>query len=157
MEWEIWQIWAAVALGLFVFEVFMPGFVLACLGIGALGGAIAGGVGLDLTWQLISAGSISLLAFMYLRPLMLKMGFSGDEAVSGIDALIGKTAIVTESFSNSSRMGRCKIDGDDWRATIEFSDEQFQSLDRIEIGDSVRIVRVESNTLIVEPKNLKKP
>jgi len=41
MVWEAWQIWIAVGLGLMVLEVFVPGFVLACLGLGSFGGAIA--------------------------------------------------------------------------------------------------------------------
>lgn len=147
MEWEIWQIWAAIALGLFVLEVFMPGFVLACLGIGAIGASIIGAIGLDLTWQLMSAGMISLLAFVFLRPMMLKMGFSGDEAVSGVDALIGKKALVTASFSKATGMGRCKIDGDDWRAQVEDPEQA----DALQEGDPVSIVRVESNTLVVKP------
>ena len=39
MQWEVWQLWIAAAIGLIILEVFVPGFVLACLGVGALAGA----------------------------------------------------------------------------------------------------------------------
>ena len=88
MIWEPWQIWTASALALLIFEVFMPGFVLACLGIGAFGGALGAYLGIVFEWQLVCAGITSLIAFVFLRPAMLKMGFSGEETLSGADALI---------------------------------------------------------------------
>ena len=35
MQWEVWQLWIAAAIGLVILEVFVPGFVLACLGVAA--------------------------------------------------------------------------------------------------------------------------
>jgi membrane protein implicated in regulation of membrane protease activity len=148
MIWEPWQIWTASALALLIFEVFMPGFVLACLGIGAFGGALGAYLGIVFEWQLVCAGITSLIAFVFLRPAMLKMGFSGEETLSGADALIGKEVIVTQEFDPQTGMGRCKIDGDDWRAKV--SDEiPATSMD---LGNVLVIESVESNTLIVRPK-----
>lgn len=135
---------------LLVLEVIVPGFVLACLGIGCFGGAIAGFFDLGIALELTIAGVIGLLSFLFLRPVALRMGFKGSERVSGVDALIGKECIVTESFDPSTGLGRCKIDGDDWRAKINKANEQ----DRLIEGNIAIIQRVESNTLIVHPKPL---
>jgi membrane protein implicated in regulation of membrane protease activity len=148
MIWEPWQIWTASALALLIFEVFMPGFVLACLGIGAFGGALGAYLGIVFEWQLVCAGMTSLIAFVFLRPAMLKMGFSGEETLSGADALIGKEVIVTQEFDPQTGMGRCKIDGDDWRAKV--SDEIPAT--KMVLGNVLVIQSVESNTLIVRPK-----
>jgi membrane protein implicated in regulation of membrane protease activity len=148
MIWEPWQIWTASALALLIFEVFMPGFVLACLGIGAFGGALGAYLGIVFEWQLVCAGITSLIAFVFLRPAMLKMGFSGEETLSGADALIGKEVIVTQEFDPQSGMGRCKIDGDDWRAKVS---DEIPATSMV-LGNVLVIESVESNTLIVRPK-----
>jgi membrane protein implicated in regulation of membrane protease activity len=148
MIWEPWQIWTASALALLIFEVFMPGFVLACLGIGAFGGALGAYLEIAFEWQLVCAGITSLIAFVFLRPAMLKMGFSGEETLSGADALIGKEVVVTQEFDSQTGMGRCKIDGDDWRAKV--SDEI--PAEKMALGNVLVIQSVESNTLIVRPK-----
>ena len=123
----------------------MPGFVLACLGIGAFGGALTAWLGATFEWQLIGSGVTGLIAFVFLRPAMLKMGFSGDETLSGTEALIGRESIVTLEFEPASGFGRVKIDGDDWRAKIH-STHQASG---IKIGQVLIIEAVESNTLIV--------
>lgn len=149
MIWEPWQIWTASALALLIFEVFMPGFVLACLGIGAFGGALGAYLGIVFEWQLVCAGITSLIAFVFLRPAMLKMGFSGEETLSGADALIGKEVVVTQEFDPQTGMGRCKIDGDDWRAKVS---EEIPAT-KMALGKVLVIQSVESNTLIVRPKH----
>ncbi|MDA0912870.1 MAG: NfeD family protein [Bacteroidetes bacterium] len=150
MIWENWQIWTAIGMLLLVLEVVVPGFVLACLGIGCFGGAVAGFFELGIALELTIAGVIGLLSFLFLRPVALRIGFKGSERVSGVEALIGKECIVTETFDTSTGLGRCKIDGDDWRAKITESNNQ----DRLIEGHIAIIERVESNTLIVYPKSI---
>jgi membrane protein implicated in regulation of membrane protease activity len=127
----------------------MPGFVLACLGIGAFGGALAAWLGATFEWQLIASAVTGLVAFVFLRPVMLKMGFTGDETLSGTDALIGRESIVTLEFEPASGFGRVKIDGDDWRAKIRSTNQTSG----IKKGQVLIIKDVESNTLIVAPKD----
>ena len=71
MEWENWQLWIAAALVLLICEVFVPGFVLACLGVGAFGGALAASLGAGFALQLTVTAATSLIAFVFLRPLGL--------------------------------------------------------------------------------------
>ena len=146
MQWEIWQLWTAAGMALLILEVFVPGFVLACLGIGAFGGAISAYFEIPFAAQLGVSSGIALLAFLFLRPVMLRMGFTGDEAATGIEALIGKDARITQAFDSESGLGRCQIDGDDWRAKLEPKHATSTS-------SIVRIIRVESNTLIVQHIN----
>ena len=147
MNWEAWQLWLAAAMGLTILEVFVPGFVLACLGFGALAGALAAGLGLGLTAQLLGAAVGSLLAFLVLRPLMLKTSRK-DATRTGVDALIGRQCTVTLAFDEETGLGRCKVDGDDWRAKLAegaYADEAI-------LNSTMWIDAVESNTLIVHNK-----
>lgn len=148
MVWESWQLWIAAGLALMVLEVFVPGFVLACLGLGSFGGAIAAYIDLSFEAQLVTAALTALVAFIFLRPFALKIGFSGSERLSGVDALLGRECVVTERFDAQSGLGRCKVDGDDWRAKL-LNREQA---DAAQIGQVVVVNQVESNTLIVSLK-----
>ena len=49
MEWEVWHVWLGVCMALVMLEVFVPGFVLACLGVGAMAGSCAAALGWALT------------------------------------------------------------------------------------------------------------
>jgi len=145
MEWENWQLWIAAALALLICEVFVPGFVLACLGVGAFGGAIAASLGAGFALQLTVTAVTSLIAFIFLRPLALRFGYSGPEINTGVEALIDKKARVTVAFDPQTGLGRCKIDGDDWRSELD-----PQGATPPPVGAMVRIIRVESNTLIIQ-------
>ena len=121
-----------------------PGFVLACLGVGALAGSVAAYLDAGLPMQLVSAAVVSLLSFFFLRPLALRMS-STTAAVSGVEALTGRECRVTQGFDAESGLGRCKVDGDDWRAQLSNRAQAPNAQDQA----SVWIERVESNTLIV--------
>lgn len=145
MQWEIWHLWTAAALTMFILEVFVPGFVLACLGIGAAGAAIAAAADATIEWQLLTAAVTSLLAFVFLRPVFLRMGFSGNEAMTGVEALVGRVALITHPFDPITGLGRCQVDGDNWRAILEHK----EGIPQTTTTKNVEILRVESNTIIV--------
>lgn len=137
-----WHIWIIIATVLIIVEIFAPGFVLACLGIGAIGAAVSSLFVESLEIELTVFSILSIVCFIYVRPIALKTFFSNDKFKSNVDVLIGKSAEVSEAFNSSTLRGRVKIDGDDWRAETR----EFQEL---KIGDIVKIIKVESNTLIV--------
>jgi len=149
MQWEVWQLWLAAAMGLIILEIFVPGFVLACLGVGALAAAGAASLSWSLSIQFAVAALFSLLSFLFLRPLALKFAFSGSEAVSGVEALVGRECQVTVPFDAQTGLGRCKVDGDDWRAQLSNRSEAGTAQEHA----AVWIERVESNTLIVTTEN----
>ena len=141
---KAWQIWLMAGIALIILEIFAPGFVLGCLAIGCVGGLIADLFGAGLSLQIISSSVIALVAFVAIRPVVLKT-MHKDVILTNIDSLAGRTAQVTVAFDPVSKMGRVKVDGDDWRA---------ESTEPIEltVGSMVKIVKVESNTLIIQPQ-----
>lgn len=141
---EDWLIWFLAAIALFVAEMFTAGFWLACL---AVGGVVAGVValipGLGAAPQGITFAVASLLSMVGLRPKLMhyfQLG-PGSELRTGVDALLGKTGIVTERIGPG--MGRVKVDGEDWRGAS--SDATV-----IEPGTQVTIIQVDGTTLMVE-------
>ncbi len=140
-----WVIWVIIALFFFILEIFTTGFAVACFSVGAIAAAIAAGLGLGLAWQLILFSLLTFLAFVTVRPLVLKHFYQSEEAQrkSNVDALIGRSARVTEEINNSERKGRVAIDGDDWRAV--------SACNRIiSAGENVTVKKVDSIILTVD-------
>lgn len=145
MEWSNAELWLLASLLLGIAEIFVAGFVLACLAVGAAVAAGAAGLGLDLVGQILTAAFASALSFVFLRPLAKRWFFSRREVKTGVDALVGRTAFVTQAFDAQSRQGRCKVDGDDWSAVWSDGDLLPPAP-----GAAVMIESVESNTLKVK-------
>lgn len=144
MDLEIWHFWLVACLGLFILEVFVPGFILGCLAIGAIGGMAASWFSDAWEVQLIVASITATLAFIFIRPFALKRLFSEKELKTNIDSLIGRRATVSKPFDHKLLKGRVAIDGDDWMA---FTREDAG----LTTGDVVEIIEVRSNALIVKP------
>lgn len=141
-----WHYWFVVAIALMVIEVFVPGFVLGCLAIGALGGMVASWFSSAIEVQLIAASAVTVLAFVVIRPFALKRLFREDRLKTNVESLIGRRARVSQSFDKELLKGRVAIDGDDWMA--------YSKTDgKLDEGAVVTIEQVESNTLIVKPLN----
>lgn len=140
---EPWHIWIIVALIFFIVEIFTPTFAVACLSIGAIGSAIASACDLAFKYQILVFAVVTLLAFVLVRPVILKLFHSkSKEVLTNVDALIGKQAIVSEEIKPVVG-GRVKVDGDDWKAVTADGRP-------VEAGKVVRILKVDSVILTVE-------
>ncbi|MCW5898520.1 MAG: NfeD family protein [Flavobacteriales bacterium] len=144
MEFFQWHWWAAVAIILFIAEIFVPGFWLVSLGIGCIGGALASALGLSAEWQLVAFSAFAIVSFVTIRPLLMKRMWKGGGVRTNVDALVGQRGKVTQDFEPGLRLGRVAVGGDDWRAEC-ITDKSLL------VGDIVEVVRVESNTVIVRP------
>ncbi len=141
---EIWHFWLVACLFLFVLEVFVPGFILGCLAIGALGGMFASWFSPAWEIQLIAASVTATVSFIFIRPFALKRLFNEHDLKTNVDSLIGRRGRVSQRFDPHLRKGRVAIDGDDWMAYTIHSQELAE-------GHIVEIIQVKSNSLIVKP------
>ncbi len=142
---EAWQIWLAIGIGLFALETIVPGFVLGCLGVGALLTVIPSYFDISFNAQLVLFSIASILSFFLLRPFVLKW-MDGDKRVkTNVDFLIGQLGIVSKDFDNTLKKGRVRAAGDDWLA-LNVGDESLK------IGDPVIVTGVDSITLLVKKK-----
>lgn len=142
---EDWLIWFLLAIGLLVSEMFTAGFWLACLAVGAAVAGLVGLVpGLGFVAQGIAFAVASIVSMAGLRPRLMhyfQLG-PGTDLRTGVDALLGKTGVVTERIGPGAT-GRVKVEGEDWRGTS--SDATV-----IEPGTLVTIIQVDGTTLMVE-------
>lgn len=137
--------WLIAGLVLLLAELLTPGFVIACFGVGALLAILPAALGLSITWQVIIFCIGSLLALFLLRPMVRRLSKHKKSVATGIEALYGREAIVTETIDATRHTGRISVDGDSWKARC------FDETHTIAIGEKVRIVGNESIVIIVEP------
>ena len=141
---EMYQLWLIAAIVLVIVEICTAGFGSICFAIGAGLAALGAGLGLNTTWQIVVFAVVSLLTFIFLRPVVIRfLDKRSKDVKTNADALIGRKAVVSERIDASQHLGRVKIDGDDWRAVSNDGSV-------IEKGTSVEILKNDSIILTVK-------
>ena len=136
---ELYQIWLIAAIVLVILEICTAGFGVICFAIGAAVSALAAVLGMEnVTWQIVIFAVVSVLAFIFLRPVVLRfLEKKSKDVKTNADALVGRMGVVSERIDSLQHTGRVAIDGDDWKAVSEDGSV-------IEKGKSVKIVKLES-------------
>ena len=144
MEYYYWLIAAIV---LVIVEICTAGFGALCFAIGAAFSALVSGLGGNLTWQIVVFVIVSLLTFIFLRPVVMKfLDKKSKNVKTNAEAIIGRKGIVSERIDASQHTGRVAIDGDDWKAV---SDDGSV----IEKGADVEIIKLDSIIVTVRKCN----
>lgn len=139
-------IWLGVAVCLFILEIFIPsGFALLCFAVGALAATITALTGVNIYIQLIVFAVATLLSFIFIQPVLIRHlnKRSNERPKTNADALIGKTARVTDTINGTTIPGRVAIDGDRWQAVS-------QDGSTIEEGTAVEVTAINSIILTVK-------
>ncbi|MCR5645449.1 MAG: NfeD family protein [Bacteroidales bacterium] len=130
-----------------IIELLTAGFGVICFAVGAGFSALAAGLGVGLTWQILIFVVVSLLTFIFLRPVALRfLNKKSKDVKTNADALVGRKAVVSERIDASQQSGRVAVDGDDWKAVSEDGSV-------IEKGTLVEIVKLDSIILTVKTPN----
>ena len=141
---EIYVVWFIVALVLLIVELFTASFGVVCFSFGAVAAGIAAYLGLGTVWQLALFSVVSFIAFVFVRPVIVKFLLKKkDEVLTNADAVVGRVGIVTEEIDPNKNTGRVKIDGDDWKA---------EASKTIAVGEKVEVLSRES--IILKVKSL---
>ena len=114
------------------------GFGVICFAIGAVFSALVAGLEGTITWQIVVFAVVSLLTFIFLRPVVIRfLDKKSKDVKTNADAIVGRKGIVSERIDAEQHTGRVAVDGDDWKAVSE--DESV-----IEKGVNVEIVKLDS-------------
>jgi membrane protein implicated in regulation of membrane protease activity len=133
-----WTTWLIAAAALLLVEMFTPGFLLACLAVGAVGAAAGAALGWSIELQLSLFSVFSVLSLWLLRP-MLRTWFAATGAKTNQDALMDAVGRV-EADVKAGQRGYVKIDGDSWAFEAE---RDYASNDKVRIcGREGIVVRV---------------
>lgn len=140
--------WLIAAIVLVIVEILTAGFGSICFALGAALAALAAGLGVDsIVWQIAIFVVVSLLTFIFLRPVVMRfLDKKSKDVKTNADAIIGRKGVVSERIDASQHTGRVAIDGDDWKAVSE--DGAI-----IEKGDDVEIIKRDSIIVTVRRCN----
>ena len=139
-----YQIWLIAAILLLIFEICSATCGAICFAIRAGFSALAAGLGANLTWQIIIFAVVSLLTFIFLRPVVMRfLDRKSKDVKTNADAIIGRKGVVSERIDAAQHTGRVAVDGDDWKAVSEDGSV-------IEKGTTVEIVKLESIIVTVK-------
>ena len=117
---EIYQYWLIAAIILVIVEICTAGFGSICFAIGAGFAALAAGLGASFTWQIVIFAALSLVTFIFLRPVVIRfLEKKSKDVKTNADALIGRKGVVSERIDAQQHTGRVAVDGDDWKAVSE--------------------------------------
>jgi membrane protein implicated in regulation of membrane protease activity len=137
-DW-LWWLIAAVGLGIPLVVTAMPEFGM--FAVGAVAAAIAAGLGLGITPQVLIFVIVSVAGIAVVRPLANRSRSQRPELRSGIDALKGRQAVVLERVDGHG--GRIKLNGEVWSARALDTGRAFEP------GESVDVVEIEGATAVV--------
>jgi len=142
---EMYLYWLIAAIVLVIVEICTVAFGSICFAIGAGFSALAAGLGANFTWQIVIFAVVSILTFIFLRPVFLRfLDKKSKDVKTNAEALVGRKGIVSERIDHEKHTGRVAIDGDDWKAVSENGEV-------IEKGTEVEIVKLDSIIVTVRP------
>ena len=144
-----WLWWLCATFVLLIFEVLTGTIAALCLAVGCALSCVAALFGASVVAQALIASIGSVVAFAVVGPALKKFykrRRNNNKYVTGMDALIGRVAVVTQEVTNTQAdNGRVKIDGDSW---VAFTNSPNQP---IPVGEKVIIEAYDSIVLRVKP------
>jgi membrane protein implicated in regulation of membrane protease activity len=148
---ELFQVYLIVGLVLIGAEIFVPGFVLAPLGVASLITAAFASV-VDSEIAHIAFFSATALIIFLLLPKLLKFKKIKSEEEQTI-GLIGQTGILVEPHRSPLSPGRVRVFGDVWEISWDENDPFHDTLLLLSPGALLIVKQVIGNKIHVEPKS----
>ncbi|MBQ4045560.1 MAG: NfeD family protein [Lachnospiraceae bacterium] len=100
-------------------------------------------LGFGFTGQLLVFAIVSLVLLIFTRPIV-KKHLNTRTTRTNVEAMEGKTGVVTEKISNLKDTGLVRVAGQIWTARSHDDGEEFEK------GDQVQVLRVSGVKLIVK-------
>ncbi|MEV4948871.1 NfeD family protein [Streptomyces sp. NPDC053755] len=135
----VWWLIGAVGLGIPLVLTAMPEFGM--FSVGAIAGAVTAGLGFGIVAQVVVFVVVSVALLAVVRPIAARHRNGPPRHASGIDALKGRQAVVTERVDGSG--GRIKLAGEIWSARALDSGQSFEP------GAQVDVVDIDGATAVV--------
>lgn len=138
-------VWLFVAVVLVVAELLTLAFVALYFAVGAVGAAIAGGLGANVGVQLAVFGIVSLASLVLTRRPLRRALSRTPTVVSNAPTVVGKRAVVTRPIlEGPGQRGQVRVGTEEWSARGE-------SENAIAEGATVEVVAIDGVSLIVRP------
>jgi membrane protein implicated in regulation of membrane protease activity len=142
---HIWVGWVSLGLLLALAELLSLDLVLLMLAAGAFAGALSSALGAPLIVDLLIAIATASGMLVLVRPGIVRRMRSGPELTTGHAALVGSSAVVLATVTESE--GEIKLAGEVWTARC------FEPNTRIEPGTKVAVFAIDGATAVVYPND----
>jgi membrane protein implicated in regulation of membrane protease activity len=140
---NLWIFWTIVMFCCLILELSSGDFFVTCFAIGAFVSIFTSFV-LPFWAQVLIWALCSILSIWLIRPRLInRLHKNGEDRASNADALIGRVGIVIEPIEPDGS-GYVKVDGDEWKAVAETTEQ-------IAKGAKVEIIGRESIIVKVKP------
>ncbi|MDB1088404.1 NfeD family protein [Streptomyces sp. ACA25] len=138
---DMWVWWLIAAGGLAIPLVLtaMPEFGM--VSVGALAAALASGITDNVALQVVVFAVVSTALVLVVRPIARRSRAQRPEVSTGMDALMGRSAVVVERVDGTS--GQIKLAGEIWSARSLDTAETFEA------GSQVSVVEIDGATAVV--------
>jgi membrane protein implicated in regulation of membrane protease activity len=146
IDWLVdhaWVTWVGIAVVLAVVELMSLDLVLLMFALGALGAAVAAGLGGPIWLALLVFAVVSTALLFLVRPPLVERLHAGPTLQTGHQNLVGRDALVIEPVD--SRSGRVKLASEVWSARTD-GGESFDT------GAEVHVIRIDGATAVVTGK-----
>jgi membrane protein implicated in regulation of membrane protease activity len=146
IDWLVdhaWVTWVGIAVVLAVVELMSLDLVLLMFALGALGAAVAAGLGGPVWVALLVFAVVSTALLFLVRPPLVERLHAGPTLQTGHQNLVGRDAVVIEPVD--SRSGRVKLASEVWSARTN-GDESYDT------GAEVHVIRIDGATAVVTGK-----
>jgi membrane protein implicated in regulation of membrane protease activity len=144
MDAQWWLVWLGAALIAGMIEIFTLSLVFAMVAGGALAAVVVAGLTGSVTVSTLAFAGATALLLLLVRPPLLRYAQQGTAAaVTGVAALVGRSAEVVEPVTG--RGGQVKLAGEIWSARTQTPGET------LEIGSTVYVIRIDGATVVVMP------
>ncbi len=140
-----WLFWLILAVLLGVAEFFTLTLALGLLSAAALVAALAAGLGASVPVQILVFAVTGGVGMLAVRPVAKRQLILPPLSRDGVDALVGRSAVVTREVSAAG--GVVHLSGEDWSARPY--DEGLV----IPAGGRVDVLQIEGATALVHPRD----
>ena len=117
----LWLVWLIICGICLVIEIFTVSFLMLWPGIAAGIVAILSLFNIPIEVQISIFSILTILSFIFMKPITKKLFKSNDKVQTNIDGVIGKNGIVTKDIDGTMKPGQVKVLGELWTA---ISDEE---------------------------------
>jgi membrane protein implicated in regulation of membrane protease activity len=136
-----WVIWLVAAAVLAIAETLSVDFVLLMIAGGALAAAGVAALGAPVALQVAVFAVAAIGLVTVVRPMAKRRLELPTHQRTGIDALVGRTAVVVRTVDEHG--GRVKLAGEEWSA------ETFDPTQVLEVGRTVRVMEIRGASAVV--------
>lgn len=141
---QAWHVWITLGIIFVIIEIFDPAFFFIALGIGAIATGLLSLLPLlntNVPLQIVIFALLSFITFLFTRKLAKKVNRRETDETN-VYALKGQVGRVTKQIPVDGK-GYVKVGSEEWSAIS-------QDGSAIELDETVKVLDIEGNKLIVE-------